>query len=78
VALHHHAQRIPDQQHVGSGTVEQAGEGGVVGREHGDPLPGLLHLPQRIDGDLLQGSPPFRVCDPSPVRFALVAHLGKG
>jgi len=59
---------------VGAGAIEQSGEGGVVGREHGDPLAGQLHLAQRIDGDLLQGSPPFRICGPSPAPFVLVAH----
>src|SRR5882762_8113540 len=64
VSLHDHAQGIADEQHVGPGAVEKAGETGIVGREHGDPLAGLLHLAERIDGDLLQGSPPFRVLAP--------------
>src|SRR6266404_9406358 len=58
VSLHDHAQGIADEQHVGPGAIEKAGETGIVGREHGDPLAGLLHLAERIDGDLLQGSPP--------------------
>src|SRR6266403_5905379 len=64
VSLHDHAQGIADEQHVGPGAVEKAGETGIVGREHADALAGLLHLAERIDGDLLQGSPPFRVLAP--------------
>ena len=55
VALHDHAERVADEQHVGAGLVEQARERGVVGGEHGDPLASLLHLPQGVDGDATRG-----------------------
>src|SRR5438552_12999125 len=58
VPLDDHAERISDEENLDSGAIEEAGEGGVVGREHRDALAGLLHLAESIDGDLLQGSPP--------------------
>jgi hypothetical protein len=51
VALHHHAQRVADEQNVRSGLVEEARERSVVGGEHGDSLTTLFHLPQGLDGD---------------------------
>jgi hypothetical protein len=38
VALHHHAERVADQQHVDPGGVEHAREAGVVAGQHGDLL----------------------------------------
>jgi hypothetical protein len=35
-ALHDHAERIADQQHVCAALIEQPRERGVVGREHRD------------------------------------------
>ena len=34
--LHDHAQRVADQQHIGTAGFQQLGHGGVVGRHHGD------------------------------------------
>jgi len=36
VALHHHAERVADQQHLDAGGVEHAREAGIVAGEHGD------------------------------------------
>ena len=79
--LHHHADRVADQQHLDPGLVEEAREAGVVGGEHGDALARLLHLAQRVDGDLLQGSPPGDPpvgCPPLGVARPAAARLAGG
>jgi hypothetical protein len=47
VALHDHAERIADQQHVDAGGVEHAREAGVVAGQHGELLAAFAH---RLEG----------------------------
>ena len=53
VALHHHAERIADEQGVHPAVVEQPGEGGVVGGQHGDRLARGVHRLQAVQRDRL-------------------------
>ena len=55
LALDDHAQGVADQEDVGSTTIAQAREGGVVTGNHGDALGVGLHLPKRRDVHLLGG-----------------------
>ena len=43
LALHHHADAVAHEDHVDAGQVDEAGERGVVGGDHGDPLLERLH-----------------------------------
>jgi hypothetical protein len=47
VTLHHHAERIADQQHLDAGAIEHARKAGVVAGEYGDLLAALA---QRFEG----------------------------
>ena len=51
VALYDHAKRVTDQNQVGSGSVYEGSEAGVVGRQAGYGLALLLHLSQARDID---------------------------
>ena len=50
MALHHHAQRIADQDQVNAIGVESAGEAGVVGGQHDQLLAVALGLGQGGNG----------------------------
>ncbi len=50
MALHHHAQRIADQDQVNAIGVESAGEAGVVGGQHDQLLAIALGLGQGGNG----------------------------
>ena len=52
LALHHHADRIPDEDHVDPGKVHEAGERDVVRSDHRDLLAECLHPSQLGDRDL--------------------------
>ena len=51
VALHHHAERVADQQHVDAGGIEHAREAGVVAGEHGDFFAAFAHGLEGGQGD---------------------------
>ncbi len=54
VAIAYHAQRVADQQDFHAAAVHQAGEAGVVAREHGDLGAGCAQRVQRRNGDSLR------------------------
>ena len=53
VSLHHHCQRVADQQHIDARLIQQACHREIVGRQHRDLLAALLHLGKRRNGQPL-------------------------
>jgi hypothetical protein len=53
VALHHHAERVADEDDVDAGRADEARRGGVIGGDDGDLLAGLLHPAKIVHGDAL-------------------------
>jgi hypothetical protein len=51
VPLQHHAEGVADQHGLGTGFVDEAGEGGVVGGDADELLASGLHLVEGADGD---------------------------
>ena len=52
VALHHHAERVADQDEIHAGFVQHARERRIVGGEARNLLAVDLHLPQAAGGDV--------------------------